>query len=144
LGGGVHPALAGCGPISPPGTGTTQVRTWFDQQLGSRGIAICDPVRLELLHSTRTLPEFQALRGNLGVLPTAPVTEGVWSRAMDVYELLAGVSPQWHRSGRHSDLLIAAAAEAAGLTLVHYDRDFDSIGAVTRQPMRWVSPWGSL
>jgi predicted nucleic acid-binding protein len=121
-----------------------QVRPWFEQQLSSREIAICDPVRLELLHSARNLPEFQALRGNLGVLPTAPVTATVWSRAVDVYELLAGVSPQWHRSVRHSDLLIAAAAEAAGLTLVHYDRDFDAIEAVTRQSMRWVSPRGSL
>jgi predicted nucleic acid-binding protein len=35
-------------------------------------------------------------------------------------------------------------AEAAGLTLVHYDKDFDAIGAVTGQSMRWAAPQGSL
>ncbi len=45
---------------------------------------------------------------------------------------------------KHADLLIAACAEAAGLTLVHYDQDFDAIAAVTGQPMRWVAPQGSL
>jgi predicted nucleic acid-binding protein len=53
------------------------------------------------------------------------------------------------RSGKHRavsipDLLIAAAAERHGLTVVHYDRDFDHIAGVTRQPMQWVVPQGSV
>jgi len=39
-----------------------------------------------------------------------------------------------------ADLLIAAAAERAGLTLVHHDRDYDTIAEVTGQPARWVAP----
>ena len=36
------------------------------------------------------------------------------------------------------DLIIAAAAEQAGLTVLHYDDDFDLIAEVTGQPMEWV------
>jgi predicted nucleic acid-binding protein len=40
--------------------------------------------------------------------------------------------------------LIAAAAELGGLTVVHYDSDFDTIADLTGQPMEWVVPRGSL
>ena len=42
------------------------------------------------------------------------------------------------------DLLIAAAAEANGLTVLHYDADFDRISAVTGQRSEWVVPAGSV
>ena len=42
------------------------------------------------------------------------------------------------------DLMIAAAAEAHGLTVLHYDADFDRIAKVTRQPTEWVVPRGSV
>ena len=42
-----------------------------------------------------------------------------------------------HQRGRKlPDLLIAAAAEANGLTVLHYDADFDRISAVTGQRLR--------
>jgi predicted nucleic acid-binding protein len=40
--------------------------------------------------------------------------------------------------------LIAAAAEADGLVLLHYDADFDSIAGVTGQRCEWVAPAGSI
>jgi predicted nucleic acid-binding protein len=43
-----------------------------------------------------------------------------------------------------ADLLIAAVARRRGLTLLHYDRDFELIAAVTRQPQEWVVPAGSV
>ena len=45
---------------------------------------------------------------------------------------------------RYRDLIIAAAAEAARMTVLHYDADFDTIAAVTGQAMEWVVPRGSL
>jgi predicted nucleic acid-binding protein len=42
------------------------------------------------------------------------------------------------------DLIIAAQAELADLTLLHYDGDFDVIASVTGQPTRWISPPGSI
>jgi predicted nucleic acid-binding protein len=121
-----------------------QVQKWFERQLLAREIAVCDQVRLELLHSARSLTEFRVIRSSLAVLPYCPMDASIWSRVVDVYELLAAISQQWHRSVKHQDLIIAACAEAANLTLVHYDKDFDAIEAVTGQPMRWVAPQGSL
>ena len=38
----------------------------------------------------------------------------------------------------------AAVAERAGLCVLHYDQDFDAIGAVTDQKMEWVVQRGSV
>ena len=38
------------------------------------------------------------------------------------------------------DLLIAAAAESAGVPVLHCDADFDRIAAITGQPTRWALP----
>jgi predicted nucleic acid-binding protein len=42
------------------------------------------------------------------------------------------------------DLLVAAAAEDAGLVVLHYDSDFDRIAAVTGQKCEWVVAPGSI
>src|ERR1700689_1204539 len=40
-----------------------------------------------------------------------------------------------HRAPSVPDLIIAAAAELAGLTVLHLDKDFDLIAEITGQPM---------
>jgi len=42
-----------------------------------------------------------------------------------------------------ADLLVAPTAKAAGLTVLHYDRDFDLIAEVTGQPCEWIVPAGT-
>jgi predicted nucleic acid-binding protein len=44
----------------------------------------------------------------------------------------------------HPDLLIAAAAEAAGLAVAHYDEDYERIAKITGQEVRWLARRGSL
>jgi predicted nucleic acid-binding protein len=63
---------------------------------------------------------------------------------LDVYETLAHQGGMHHRRVKHVDLLIAAAAESAGMALLHYDADFETIAAITGQPTRWIAPRGSL
>ena len=41
-------------------------------------------------------------------------------------------------------LLIAAAAEAAGIGVRHYDEDYDRIAAIIGQQVRWLAPRGTL
>jgi predicted nucleic acid-binding protein len=41
-------------------------------------------------------------------------------------------------------LTIAAAAEGAEATVLHYDEDYERIAAITGQPTRWIVPRGSL
>jgi predicted nucleic acid-binding protein len=42
------------------------------------------------------------------------------------------------------DLLVAAAAESAEVPALHYDHDFELIAEVTRQPVEWIVPAGSV
>jgi predicted nucleic acid-binding protein len=38
------------------------------------------------------------------------------------------------------DLLVAACAERAGLTVLHYDADYDRIAKLTGQRVQWIVP----
>jgi hypothetical protein len=75
-------------------------------------------------------------------LPEAPITADVLGRALQVAAAMAASG--LHRGAKPVDLVIAAAAEAAGLAVLHYDDDYDRIASVTRQPVEWVAPAGSL
>jgi predicted nucleic acid-binding protein len=104
--------------------------------------ATCSIVDLEVLYSVRNFEEHGRTRRRRSLAYTkVPFTEDVFDRAMDVQGELT-------KSGRHRvpipDLLIAAAAETAGLTVLHYDSDYDTIAEVTGQPVEWVVPRGSL
>jgi predicted nucleic acid-binding protein len=120
------------------------VRAAFDEAVIDGAIATCDMVRLELLYSTQTASEFEALRRDLAALADCPIGKAQWERALEVYAMLARKAGLHHRAVKHPDLLIAAAAEAAGVPVVHYDEDYDLIAEVTGQPVRWLAPRGSL
>ncbi len=62
--------------------------------------------------------------------------DGVHRRARVVQRELTAKGE--HRNARAVDLLVAAAAEEAGLTLLHHDRDFETIARTTGQPARMI------
>jgi predicted nucleic acid-binding protein len=70
------------------------------------------------------------------------VTESAVERALEVQSLLANRAQ--HRSVPLPDLLIAACAEAARLTVLHYDADYERIAEISGQPVQWVVPRGSV
>jgi predicted nucleic acid-binding protein len=121
-----------------------QLREAFDAALVAGQIATCDMVRLELLYSARNAREFTELRQELGALVGCRVGKEQWERALWVYEQLSGRGATHQRAVKHPDLLIAAAAEAAGVAVLHYDEDYDRIAEITGQPTRWLAPAGSL
>lgn len=121
-----------------------ELRREFDDALLERQVATCDMVRLELLHSARSANEFQALRRDLDALPDLPIGAEQWHRALEIYEQLALRGGLHHRAVKHPDLLIAAAGEAAGVAILHYDADYDRIAQITGQAVRWLAPRGSL
>jgi predicted nucleic acid-binding protein len=121
-----------------------ELRRAFDTALVEGELATCDMVRLELLHSARSAAEFAGIREELAALPDCPIHRDQWSRALWVYEQLSAQGGAFQRSVKHPDLLIAAAAEAADVTVLHYDEDYDRIAAITGQPTRWLAPMGSL
>ena len=104
--------------------------------------ATCAIIDLEVLYSTRNAREHsRARRRRALAYRQVPLSETTFQRAVEVQGLLA-------ERGQHRvpipDLIIAAAAEEAGMVLLHYDADFDRIAAVTGQPMEWVVPKGSV
>lgn len=125
-----------------PGAGA--VRSRFDEAVITGQMATCDMVRLELLHSARNREEFRARHEELTVLPDCPIGKPEWQRALWVYERLAEQGGAHQRAVKHADLLVAAAAEAAGVPVLHYDEDFERIAAITQQPIRWLAERGSL
>lgn len=121
-----------------------ETRQRFDDLLRARLVASCDMVRFELLHSSRNAVEMAGTSADLDALWDCPVGKPEWSRALEVYAQLGEQGGAHHRSVGHQDLLIAAAAESAGATVLHYDEDFDRIAAITGQPTQWIVPRGSL
>lgn len=116
----------------------------FTAQLEAGEFATCPMVELELLWSARDVQSFESLRAQISALERLPISGHEWIRATDVFGELAARGPLHHRQVKLPDLLVAAAAESAGVPVCHYDRDFDVIAEVTGQPVRAIAPLGSL
>lgn len=101
----------------------------------------CRMIDIEIAYSSRAR-DVAAVVVERRSFPEAPITPAVMDRALAVAALLA--SSGRHRGAKPVDLIIAAAAEASGLTVLHYDRDYVRIAAVTSQPIEWVARAGSL
>jgi predicted nucleic acid-binding protein len=123
--------------------GYPRLRQWFDERLEASEIATCDQVRLELLEGVHSSQHAQRKR-DLEALDTCSITPREWQRSLEVQSELARLRPDYHKGIRPADLLIAAAAEAAGIELLHYDNHFERIEEITKQPMRWLAPKGTL
>lgn len=114
----------------------------FMEQVRDGRIATCDHVIGEVLFSTRGHAEMVKTRANMTGLPYCPTRTTEYRRAFDVMQALAARGR--HRQATFADCLIAAAAESAGVGLVHYDADFGAIASVTGQPTRALAPIGTL
>jgi predicted nucleic acid-binding protein len=120
------------------------LRAAFEGAVLNGGIAICALVDLELLRGARNAEHLDAMRVAHVMLPQCPTDEGVIDRAREIVAKLP--CPRRRRAGvpNLADVLIAAAAECAGLPVLHYDAHFDLIAEVTGQPLRAIAPLGSL
>jgi len=99
---------------------------------------ICD---LEVGYSARTAAEWDELLEALAVFEPVDTTAAHVRRALQVQRLLAQRS---QRGRKIPDLLVAAAAEALDIGVLHYDADFDLIAAITGQTCTWAVPAGSV
>ena len=112
-------------------------KAWSDQ-LAAGVIATCPIVELEFLYSARSLAdrlEKQRLMHDL--FGWVPVHEGAYERAEQVQQLLTEAGA--HRSAGPVDLLIAATAERERLTVLCDDHDYQTVAAVTGQPVKLVT-----
>jgi predicted nucleic acid-binding protein len=98
-------------------------------------VRITTVTRLETGYSARSGPDLRAglQRPPLSSMPVEYLTPVIEDRAVEVLALLADCGQ--HRAPSIPDLIIAATAELAGLTVLHLDKDFEIIAQITGQPM---------
>src|ERR1700722_8620566 len=98
-------------------------------------VRITTVTRLEVGYSARTGTELRTglRQPPLASMPAEYLTPAIENRALEVLSLLADRGQ--HRAPSIPDLIIAATAELPGLTVLHLDKDFEVIAAVTAQPM---------
>lgn len=120
-------------------------RQRFDEALVEGELWTCPPTLLEMRYSARDEKGFEQLAGRLDALKSAPLAAETAARALGAQAELAAAKGISHRV-KPVDLLIAAVAAAAGVGVLHYDRDYDTIAAHTSLSFSsiWVAPRGSM
>jgi predicted nucleic acid-binding protein len=102
-------------------------------------VRITTVTRLEVGYSARSGDDLRAglQRPPLAAMPVEYQTPAIEDRAVEVMALLADRGQ--HRAPSIPDLIIAATAELAGLSILHLDKDFEIIAALTGQPLERLS-----
>lgn len=105
-------------------------------------VGVCLVTELEVGFSARSLPDWRRVRDDvLGVLVPVVMPAAAETRAKENQREL--VARGQHRAVAIPDLIVAAIAEIEGLTVLHYDGDFDLVAAVTGQATEWIAPPGT-
>ena len=118
--------------------GSADVELWAGRI--ERGLVrIATVTLLEVGYSARTAADLRAglFEPPVGSMPVEYATPTAEDRAVEVLALLADRGH--HRAPSVPDLLIAATAESAGLTVLHADKDFDLIAETTRQAVQCLA-----
>ncbi|MFJ9964151.1 PIN domain nuclease [Streptomyces avermitilis] len=110
----------------------------WGQVLDNGLVALCDLTELEILFSARGRADREGIQEELRQLFSwTLMPDGIYQRAREVQRLLTDNGE--HRSAGPVDLLVAATAELAGLTLLHHDRDFETVARRTGQSTVWLA-----
>ena len=97
------------------------------------GAATCGVIDLEVLQTFDDPATRAQVAAERAMFPRVPVDDAVLDRAVEVQGLLEERVPT-------TALIVAAAAERAGLVLLHHDDAYDRIAAVTHQPVERIAP----
>lgn len=109
----------------------------LDGRVATTGVAM-----LEALFSAQGADDYRRQRMMLDSMPRVGVNEKVIDRALDIQQRMVELGT--HRAASVADLILAATAETNGLTVLHYDGDFDLIANATGRAAEWVVPAGSV
>jgi predicted nucleic acid-binding protein len=109
-------------------------RDLWSERISRALVYVVMATKLELGFSARNYEEWHNATelSPTSELIVSLMTPAAEHRALAVQGLLAAVGH--HRAPSVPDLLIAAVAETAGLTVLHVDKDFELIAEVTHQP----------
>lgn len=102
-------------------------------------VRICTVTRLEVGFSARSVDDLRSGHNSppLARMPVEYLTPAIEDRAVEVQVALAERGQ--HRAASIPDLLVAATAELAQLTVLHDDKDFELIADLTGQPVERIT-----
>jgi predicted nucleic acid-binding protein len=123
--------------------GHPAVRDDWATALRLRQVATCSITTLELLYAARDEREVADLEADEATLRDIPVTVSVQRAAIAALRELSRIGAGYHRV-KLPDALIAAAAQQAGIGVLHYDHHYDRLAEVLHFESRWIAPAGSL
>jgi predicted nucleic acid-binding protein len=115
---------------------------WAGALRGGR-VATCSIVTLELLFSARDARGLAELEAEQALLRDVPVSISAQRAAIGAVRDLAAEGPGQHRVPI-ADALVAAAAQEAGVDVLHYDRHYDRLAKVLSFSSVWIAPAGTL
>ena len=118
-----------------------RVRARVESLALAREAHVCAVTSLEVGSSARNAQEFDGLIAQLREFEQAMITPSDFDRALLTQRSLAD---RGHRGRKIPDLLIAAVAQRLGLTVLHYDHDFDLIAECTGQQTEGVVGRGEI
>lgn len=112
--------------------------------LAAGGIAMTEPLLLEILYAAKDAGAFGARQQELAALPLLRLDDRAVSRALAAQADLARARGVSHRV-KPIDLLVAAVADVHEADVVHYDHDYDILAEHTRLAFGsvWAAPRGS-
>jgi predicted nucleic acid-binding protein len=124
--------------------GHPAVREEWAAALRARQIATCAITTLELLYAARDAREVAGLEVDEATLRDIPVTVSVQRSAITALRELSRKGGAGYHRVKLPDALIAAAAQQAGIGVLHYDRHYDRLAEVLHFDSRWIAPPGTL
>ncbi len=119
------------------------VRDLWATALRGRQIATCSIVTLELLYAARDAREFTTIEAEQALLRDVPVAASAQRAAIGALRDLASDGPGQHRVPL-ADALIAAAAQEAGVDVLHYDHHYERLAQALHFTSVWIAPPGAL
>jgi predicted nucleic acid-binding protein len=101
-------------------------------------LVLCTMTALEILYSARNADEYNRDYARLSTLPWVDLS--VPRKAAELQHGLAARG--WHRTSI-PDVVIAATAAEHGLTVLHYDSDYERLAETVEIAQQWIIPRGS-
>jgi predicted nucleic acid-binding protein len=96
-------------------------------------VAVCPVVEAELVRATSSKADRDQLRSHLrGLFGWHPMPDDAWRFVERVQDGMVDLGQ--HHGPSVVDLLVAATADAWGLTVLHIDADFETIARVSGIP----------
>jgi predicted nucleic acid-binding protein len=100
-------------------------------------VGVCPVVEAELIRATASRADRDQLRSQLTALfAWHPMPDDAWRFVARVQDALVDLGQ--HKGPSVVDLLVAATADAWGLTVLHVDADFETIARVVPIQEQWA------